>query len=282
MEGVGTMEANGHLDKTTKNGQRYDIFMFNNELDMLEIRLNILSPYVDMFILVEANCTFSGMNKKLNYFENRSRFTQFNDRIIHYVITDTPHDFEDKECDQEILNLAFHSPNVTREDPCWLREFYQKEKIKKIVEKLDPNDICYISDVDEIWNYNLDVDVHGQIYKFRIDRTYIEYLDKRTNEDWTCFTGPIVAKSSVLKPFVLNHVRAQLREDPLFEYISDGGWHFNALGGINKKITDFQHPVYTKRYMRRRSKTFMIDDEGLPKYLLDNRSTYSHLFYEND
>ena len=34
--------------------KKYDIISFNNELDMLEIRLNILNEYVDYFIIVEA------------------------------------------------------------------------------------------------------------------------------------------------------------------------------------------------------------------------------------
>ncbi len=32
----------------------YDCFTFFNELDILEMRLNILDPYVDKFILVES------------------------------------------------------------------------------------------------------------------------------------------------------------------------------------------------------------------------------------
>lgn len=38
----------------------FDAFLFFNELDLLEIRLNILDPYVDFFILNESNLTFSG------------------------------------------------------------------------------------------------------------------------------------------------------------------------------------------------------------------------------
>jgi beta-1,4-mannosyl-glycoprotein beta-1,4-N-acetylglucosaminyltransferase len=36
----------------------YDTFTFFNELDLLEIRLNILNDVVDYFVLVEANKTF--------------------------------------------------------------------------------------------------------------------------------------------------------------------------------------------------------------------------------
>jgi beta-1,4-mannosyl-glycoprotein beta-1,4-N-acetylglucosaminyltransferase len=51
-----------------------DVFPFFNELDILEIRLNILDPYVDCFILSEATKTFSGLDKPLYYQENKDRF----------------------------------------------------------------------------------------------------------------------------------------------------------------------------------------------------------------
>ena len=40
-----------------------DCFMFNNELDMLLVRLVELSPVVDYFVLVEANVSHSGLYK---------------------------------------------------------------------------------------------------------------------------------------------------------------------------------------------------------------------------
>ena len=42
-----------------------DVFPFFNELDLLEIRLNVLDPYVDLFIISEATKTFSGLDKPL-------------------------------------------------------------------------------------------------------------------------------------------------------------------------------------------------------------------------
>lgn len=35
----------------------FDCFTFFNELELLELRLKILSPYVDYFVLVESNIT---------------------------------------------------------------------------------------------------------------------------------------------------------------------------------------------------------------------------------
>ena len=39
---------------------RYDCFMFNDELDLLRLRLNVLRGQVDLFVLVEAPLTHSG------------------------------------------------------------------------------------------------------------------------------------------------------------------------------------------------------------------------------
>ena len=41
----------------------YDGFLFYNELDLLEIRLNVLNDVVDHFILIESSVTHSGQPK---------------------------------------------------------------------------------------------------------------------------------------------------------------------------------------------------------------------------
>ena len=64
----------------------FDVFPFFNELDLLEIRLNILNPYVDYFVLSESTKTFSGLDKPLFYEENKERFAEFNHKIIHNIV----------------------------------------------------------------------------------------------------------------------------------------------------------------------------------------------------
>ena len=68
----------------------YDCFQFFNELDILKIRLNVLAPVVDRFVISEATETFSGIKKPLYYEENKELFAAFQDRIIHVVVDDTP------------------------------------------------------------------------------------------------------------------------------------------------------------------------------------------------
>jgi beta-1,4-mannosyl-glycoprotein beta-1,4-N-acetylglucosaminyltransferase len=205
----------------------YDIFTFNNELDILEIRLNLLFDYVDYFVIVESTETFSGVYKPLHYFENRERFSKFNKKIIHFVIDDTPKNFDDTDCKQDILELAKHSDNVTREHLCWLKEFYQKEMIKKALLNLNDEDICIVSDVDEIWNFKIKLNIGDDIYKPKINLCYINYFNLRTSEDWTYFTGPIITKYKNIKNECLNHLRTLKKMKNKYVYIEDGGWHFN-------------------------------------------------------
>ena len=42
----------------------FDCFLFFNELDLLEIRLNLLYSYVDYFVIVESEITFQGNLKE--------------------------------------------------------------------------------------------------------------------------------------------------------------------------------------------------------------------------
>jgi beta-1,4-mannosyl-glycoprotein beta-1,4-N-acetylglucosaminyltransferase len=60
-----------------------DSFIFFNELELLNYRLEILNEYVDYFIIVESPYTFSGLTKPLYYFENKSSILCF---VIYFPI----------------------------------------------------------------------------------------------------------------------------------------------------------------------------------------------------
>ena len=284
-----------------KSIKLYDVFTFFNELDLLEIRLNILSPYVDYFVIIEATETFSGQPKPLIYEKNKARFEKFKDKIIHYVITDTPKDENDlrnrlrhpalSDLDRQIINDALTSDNVPKGIVHWLKEFYQKETIKKALLGLEDTDMCFVSDVDEIWDPNVLLDFRkDDIFKLRQD-VYVYYLNNRSNEWWA---GTLATKYKNIKNACLNHLRTASKTK--YTYIKNGGWHFTNQGGaeqIKRKVeatysqddyntTDVTSNIQqrlekNKDYIGRKFK-YWNDEKGLPEYILINKSRYMHLF----
>lgn len=272
---------------------RYDVFRFFNELDLLEIRLNILDPYVDYFVLVEATKTFSGNDKPLYYKENKERFAKWNHKIIHHVIYDTPDWHYDSLCDQDVLTLANASPSVPKGQIHWLREFYQLECIKHALVNLKDDDICYVSDLDEIWNPYMDIDfTQDDVFK-PIQLPYMYYLNLRTDENWLGWCGTIVTKYKNIKDSCLNH----LKNDDMTTFIpvANGGWHFSFMGGADKiktKLEAYGHQEFNNDFIksnikknlenirdyRGRNLNFWKDESALPEYLQENKETWKHLF----
>ena len=70
-----------------------DCFIFYNELDLLEYRLNILNDVVDYFVIVESTHTFVGKEKVLFFNENKHLFEKFNEKIIHIIVDDFPYKY---------------------------------------------------------------------------------------------------------------------------------------------------------------------------------------------
>ncbi len=281
-----TKEEIASIQKYRPTIKIYDIFTYNGEADVLEIRLHILKDVVDEFIIVEAPTTFSGLHKPLYFNEQKDRFAPFLDKIKYFVINDYPND-------TALCELADRSSNVPKDGPeHWRREFYQKESIKKALTHLSDEDICFIGDVDEIWNPEIVIDYRkDSIFKLQ-QVVYSYFLNNRSSEKWA---GTLVTKYKNIKNNCLNHLRTATKTKYL--YVKNGGWHFTSIGGIDeirRKLND----SYTKEsyntqivqdnleqrfgkqdYMGRKF-TFSADESDLPKYILDNKEKYKKLFKE--
>lgn len=279
----------------TKRELKYDSFIFYNELDLLEIRLNILYDYVDFFIIVESTKTFTGKNKPLFYKENEERFKKFKDKIFYFVVEDCPDTFEEVErrilteknpLKLEILRDCMETPQIPKDNSQaqWLREFYQKESMKIALSEIGANDedICYISDLDEIWNPEIEI-LTDPIKVVKMEQiVYSMYLNLRSSEKWA---GTYVSRYSRLKNSVLNHLDNPSVTESIF--IPNGGWHFTFQGGpemIINKIENYGHQELNNSHIKNgifdryqngsdilnRSHHYQIDNQNLPKYILNN------------
>jgi beta-1,4-mannosyl-glycoprotein beta-1,4-N-acetylglucosaminyltransferase len=255
-----------------------DVFTYNGEADILEIRLNILNDFVDEFIIVEAPTTFSGKPKPLYYEEQKERFSKWAGRIKYFVI--------DEQYTDEERELARSSPNTIGATH-WKHEFLQKESIKKALTHLDDEDFVIVGDVDEIWR---PIDLRNM----RLKKTcklellvYTYYLNNRSSE---VFAGPVIAKYKKLKKYCLNHFRTN---PGFWDRVRGGGWHFTSMAQeLPRKLTDsytketyasdeimanLRANIDNNKDFLGRSFTYTVDESDWPQYLKDNKEKYKHL-----
>jgi beta-1,4-mannosyl-glycoprotein beta-1,4-N-acetylglucosaminyltransferase len=140
----------------------YDCFPIFNELDLLEIRLDLMYNYVDHFIVSECDYTFSGLKKPFYFEENKDRFSKYMDKIIHvkHHNTDNYIDLiniyeEGKKRDiyQNIIDRLNEMRNTAQTDygaPHWCRDYLHKELTMMAMDVCEPDDLILFGDLDEI------------------------------------------------------------------------------------------------------------------------------------
>ena len=60
-----------------------DCFLFFQEEELLDLRLNYLNDYVDYFVIIEGNKTWQNNPKKFRFDINK--FLKFKDKIIYII-----------------------------------------------------------------------------------------------------------------------------------------------------------------------------------------------------
>jgi beta-1,4-mannosyl-glycoprotein beta-1,4-N-acetylglucosaminyltransferase len=275
----------------------YDCIPFFNELDILKLRLQILSPYVDKFVLEESTVTFSGQPKEMIFEKNRDMFSEFADKIIYVPVDNSP-----------LEGVTTHE-----------RDKFQKNQLIRGLGDCQADDIIIFGDVDEIPNPRTLMDIVAHF-----DRTKIYHLAQRM---FYCFlnmeevsgnllsiTGEFegVAHRQWLGTKVCSfenipergivYLREVPTEDARSVRVADGGWHFGYMGGngerdvakrIGEKVQAAAHQEYnSKRYLNEavdrllcgedifdRNAVFVRVkiDESYPAYLREHQAEYAFL-----
>lgn len=198
----------------------FDTFLFGDELDMLQMRLEELDGKVDRHVLVEATVDHQGNPKLLHYAENRDRFARWADRITHVTV----HDLPGRE----------QSGNP------WAREYAQRMAVWRGLEgDAEPADLVLVCDVDEIpSDFALSMKPDGIVAMgMRLAMFAVDWVHPA--ETRIAVAGR-VRDLAAAPLFSLrdNGVRARL---PL---VDGCGWHFTWLGGpdaIRRKAAQFCH-----------------------------------------
>ena len=278
-----------------------DCFSFFNELELLEIRLNVLDPYVDKFVLVEAAKTQTLRDKPFVFEENKEKFNKFLSKIIHVKL-------EKEECP---------SGDFRQVSDDWGMENFQRNGAIKGVESLDleSNDIILISDLDEIPNLS---DVESNVETIEKEKvtsftqnTFSYFLNMQCFDiDDTDETRKISRHSLGVARSVLYMYSPQelwsLR-NTASGHQTPRGWHFSFMGGpekVREKSLSCIEPfdksdVPSKEEMEKifNERVFeegfwninhphdnsvkvrkVTDESILPDYVVNNRDKYTKLF----
>lgn len=198
-----------------------DCFTFFNEMEILDIRLHELDSVVDKFVLVEARKTHSGLDKPLYYEDNKSLFTDFNDKIIHIIVDDFPVG-----------------------DTYWTSENYQRNAITNGLVDCKDDDIIMISDVDEIPRASRINSINLSQYFYVFDQRIYYYFLNTYFPDFI-WRGTYLTEYKHLKNKNPQYFRDKIKKGALIE---SGGWHFSYMGGIEKiqqKLKSFAHKEFS-------------------------------------
>lgn len=250
----------------------YDCFTFYNCLELLELRFHELAGIVDYFVISEAKERFDKVKKPMYYWENRHRFDEFKDKIIH-------------------VGLRNLEGNNLEERGAW-----QCNQIMRGLTKAKDDDLIIISDNDEIVKRSALETLEFPLAPFRPfhQPMYMFYL----NWYWTYrWNGSVILTYDYLK----NHCKTprQVRLDRRHGVmIRNGGWHFSQLGTeedviIHRKNNYHQEGVILNESVikearrlgqwwmegkrLRKAQLVPITIETHPEYLVNNQNKFIDL-----
>ena len=259
----------------------FDGFVFNDEYDILELRLEIMYDHVDKITIVESDHTFTNIYKGYNLEKNMSRYEKWADKINYVKI-------ESKKSANQ-----------------WENEWYQSSRIKDGWNDATPEDLILLSiNVDEIIRpeaIKYMKNTPGNFFDLYIPMFFFKfnYMDTQSNMDNGYRTWAKAIRNpsghEIISPLRNLNLPNAIRVD-------HAGWHFSWMGGRQQmlsKVRSFSHTECNtpeivdnlnieenikngEDHLKRGMNTFVKVklDDYFPKYILENKEKYKDWLIE--
>lgn len=273
-----------------------DCIPFFNELDILKLRLHILDPLVDRFVIEEATHTFSGLPKELCFEKNREMFEEFLPKITYLVVDNSPKEISTHERDKFQKNaLAKALTDASDEDVLILSdvdEIPNPAVLQELVKRFDPDKIYHLAQRNFYCYLNME-EVSGNLLSITGEFTGVE------RRMW--LGTKVFAKKNIPESGIID-LREISPEDPRSVRVADGGWHFGYMGSchetdvsrrVGTKVVAAAHQEYNTEdvlaevkdrlilgediFGRNAVFQWAVVDESYPQYLLEHKSEYDYL-----
>lgn len=273
-----------------------DCIPFFNELDILKLRLHILDPLVDRFVIEEATHTFSGLPKDLCFEKNREMFEEFLPKITYLVVDNSPKEISTHERDKFQKNaLAKALTDASDEDVLILSdvdEIPNPAVLQELVKRFDPDKIYHLAQRNFYCYLNME-EISGNLLSITGEFPGVE------RRMW--LGTKVFAKKNIPESGIID-LREISPEDPRSVRVADGGWHFGYMGSchetdvsrrVGTKVVAAAHQEYNTEdvlaevkdrlilgediFGRNAVFQWAVVDESYPQYLLEHKSEYDYL-----
>ena len=286
-----------------------DTTTFFEEYFMMELRFNILDPFIDKFIVCEARFSHSGKEKEIKF--NKKDFPKFESKIVHLVLDKEPVDIINKP---NLTTIELRQNSILR-----IKE--QRNYIAKSLNEYSSDDYIIYSDNDEIPNLEFfnfkenkrKIVIFNQqlfYYKFNLCLPSVPWFGSKACKLKDLKTIDLLRATKNRKyPFYrLDTFFSDIKHQNV-NIVENGGWHFSNLKTIEelerKFLNDENHSEYEekghsleriKANIRNRSidynhnakkdsdqrfnstKLQVIDKNILPEYIQNNFKKYETWF----
>lgn len=197
----------------------FDLFPYNGELELLKIKLHEMAAWVERFVIVESEVTFTGRPKRLTFDTARAEIGPFLPKITYVVIRQFPD------------HVA--SP--------WAREFHQRDQAIKALQGLcAPDDILLLTDADEVICQSAVERFCGEAAPVAMlfYRFFLNHMAPAQHGNASIW------RARHLERWGSSYARTVLTGLLWNSRIADAGWHFTSVGGaaaIARKLSSYAH-----------------------------------------
>ena len=293
-----------------------DCVTYFDEPLLFEVRLNILNNYVDEFVVSEATYTHSGEKKKINF--NKNNYPNYKNKITHIVVDKQPDDLFVINDDNKFENSLFRLNAAKRieKQRNQIISHFDKNNSNDWIIYSDSDEIPDLSKIN-LKQTNQKIILFKQKvfhYKFNLNLNSYDWFGSKACrlKDLKSISSLRDIKTRKYKWWRIDTFFKQNKFINL-KTVDDGGWHFTELKNAKEiyfkhkndehhdefdlttiNESDIEHMIKNmyipydhnadKRDLNKKwNKTnriylTKINDNKLPKYLIENKNKYLKWF----
>ena len=294
----------------------FDCITFFNEPLLFELRLNILNEYVDEFIVCEATYTHSGEKKKINF--NKNNYPNFKNKITHIIVDKEPDnlfEINEKNKHNNFLYRLNAARRIEKQRNA-INTVFSELNINDWIMYSDSDEIPDLSKINfktvkkkiilfqqKIFYYKFNLNLESQNW---YGTKACRYKDLKSFSD---------LRNIKTKKYNWWRIDTVFKKDKFInlEIINMGGWHFSQIKDpreiyiknkndehhdefeltgikeddiidmVNNEYISYDHTVdktENKKKWNKNNRVYLtkINDNKLPKYLIDNKNKYLNWF----